>query len=361
MNRRDDPRRLVVRAPNWVGDLVMATPMLQALCASPRFERVDVVLRAHLAPLVADAPWSDRVVPVASSSDERARLADLGPDAVLLLSNSFGAAWRAFRARVPVRIGAALSGRGMLLTHRVVPPSLGGRRVPIPTAHLLRDVTALAGVDTPDLAPTLHVREDLRAAVRDELRAAGLRDGEPYVFCCPGAAFGAAKLWPPARFAAALDEVCADLGARAIVGGGPGEEPLMDAVAEACRSDAISLAKHPRDLERLKAQVAGARLVLVGDSGPRWVAAAFDVPCVSVMGPNFPELTATALERCRVVRLDGLPCAPCLERTCPLGHHRCMEDLPVSAVVGAAQDLLSATEPDTAAAPTAASVTETGA
>ncbi len=341
MNRRDDPRHLVVRAPNWVGDLVMATPMLEASCAAPRFERVDVLLRAHLAPLVADAPWSDRIVAVSSSAEERARLADLAPDAVLLLSNSFGAAWRAFRARVPARIGAALSGRGPLLTHRVVPPSFGGRRVPIPTAHLLRDVTALAGVETPDLAPRLHVREALRATVRDELRAAGLGEGEPYVFCCPGAAFGAAKLWPPARFAAALDELCADLGARAVVGGGPGEEPLMDAVADACRSDAISLAQHPRDLERLKAQVADARLVLVGDSGPRWVAAAFDVPCVSVMGPNFPELTATALERCRVVRLDGLPCAPCLERTCPLGHHRCMEDLPVSAVVDAARELLA--------------------
>jgi len=341
VSRAINPRHLVVRAPNWVGDLVMATPMLEALCRSPRYERVDVLLRAHLAPLLADAPWADRVVTVSGSSAERALIAQLGPDAILLLSNSFGAAWRAFRAGIPVRMGSALSGRRLLLTHSIVPPSLGGRRVPIPTAHLLRDLTALAGVDTPELAPRLWVRDELRAVVRDELEVAGLGAGEDYIFCCPGAAFGAAKLWPPAHFARTLDALHAETGARAVLGGGPGEETLMDAVVELCEHDAISLAHHPRDLERLKAQVAGSRLLLVGDSGPRWVAAAFDVPCVSIMGPNFPELTATALERCRVVRLDGLECSPCIERTCPLEHHRCMRDLPPERAIAAARELLA--------------------
>lgn len=341
MSRVAAVRRLVVRAPNWVGDLVMATPMLEALCAAPRFERVDILLRAHLAPLLADSPWVDRLVPIDSSAAERAALTQLAPDAIVLLSNSFGAAWRAFRAGVPLRIGSALSGRRILLTHAVVPPTLGGRRLPVPTAHLLRDVTALAGVDTPELRPRLYVRDELVRTVRAELESAGLGAGEEYILCCPGAAFGAAKLWPPEHYAAALDELCAETGARALVGGGPGEEALMNAVAGMSRTGAVSLAQHPRDLERLKAQVAGARLLLVGDSGPRWVAAAFDVPCVSVMGPNFPELTASSLENCRVVRLEGLECAPCLERTCPLEHHRCMRDLPPSQVVAAARELLA--------------------
>ena len=89
-----------------------------------------------------------------------------------------------------------------------------------------------------------------------------------------------------------------------------------------------------------KAFIREARLVLVGDSGPRWIAAAFDVPCVCVMGPNFPELTATSLERCEVVRLDELECAPCLERRCPLGHHRCLAELPVERVLAAVARVL---------------------
>ena len=119
----------------------------------------------------------------------------------------------------------------------------------------------------------------------------------------------------------------------------------MRAVAQACEHPALDLSEVPRDLERLKAQVRGAELLVVGDSGPRWVAAAFDVPCVSVMGPNFPELTASSLELARIVRVEGLACSPCLQRTCPLKHHRCMTELSVEAVLEAAEDVLARPRP----------------
>ena len=96
----------------------------------------------------------------------------------------------------------------------------------------------------------------------------------------------------------------------------------------------------------LKPLIEGSRLLLVGDSGPRWYAAAFDVPCVTVMGPNFPELTASSLEHCEVVRMEGLECGPCLQRVCPLEHHRCMTDLsPERAIDAAERVLVRAPEP----------------
>ena len=334
--------RLVVRAPNWVGDLVMATPVLEAAVLDPRWDDVRILARRHLVPLLADAPWIDRVEVVGSSKEEPGRYRELGADAVLLLTNSLGAAWRAWRAGVPIRAGSALSGRRWLLTHACVPPTRAGRRLPVPTAHLQRDAAGLLGIQLDSLEPRLWVREELVLRVADELCAAGLGDDEDYVLCCPGAAFGAAKLWPPERFAAVLDELHERRGWRAVIGGGPGEEELMGAVRAACEHDAIDLSHSPRDLERLKAQVAGARLLVVGDSGPRWVAAAFGVPCVSVMGPNFPELTATSLERCRVVRVEGLECSPCIQRVCPLKHHRCMTELAPERVLEACDELLAA-------------------
>lgn len=330
--------RLVIRAPNWVGDLVMATPVFAAALASGRWRELHIVVRAHLAGVLADAPWAPHVRTLARDAGEAALYRELAPDAVLLLSNSFGAAWRAWRAGVRVRAGSALSRRRALLTHVVVPPARDGRRLPIPTAHLHRDVAGLVGIEVPDLHPRLAVRDELVRGERERLTALGADAN--YVLCCPGAAFGAAKLWPAERFAAALDALHARHGWRGVVTGGPGEEALVELVARSTRHGAISLANAPRDLERLKALVQGARLLLVGDSGPRWYAAAFDVPCVSVMGPNFPELTATALELCRVVRVEGLACSPCLERVCPLGHHRCMNDLGVETVLAAAHDVL---------------------
>ncbi len=349
--RRAAPRTLAIRAPNWVGDLVMATPVIEAACADPRFERVDVLVRAHLAPLLSGSPWAAALRPIAGSGAELALYRELAPDAALLLSNSPGAAWRAFRARVPLRAGAALGGRRPLLTHAVVPPARAGRRLPIPTAHLLRDVAGLLGIAVPDLHPRLAVPSGAAQACVATLERAGLAAGEPYLVCTPGAAFGAAKLWPPARFAAALDALHAATGLRAVIGGGPAEGATIEAVAAACASPIVSLAPFERDLPQLLALVRGARLLLVGDSGPRWVAAAFDVPCVSVMGPNFPELTASSLERCRVVRLEHLECAPCLERVCPLAHHRCLTELPAARVVGAALELLAEASTAPAATP----------
>jgi len=337
---RDRLEHLVVRAPNWVGDLVMATPILEAAVGDPRFGRVTIVVRAHLAPLLSGGPCAAHVRTVARDRSEVELYRELAPDGVLLLTNSLGAAWRAFRARVPVRAGASLSGRGWLLTHRVVPPTRGGRRFPIPTAHLLADVAGLLGILPASLHPRLHVSDEARAAQRAHLEGIGLEAGTRYALCTPSAAFGAAKMWPARHHARALDLLNERFGLTGVITGGPGEEPVLRAVAAACRHRVIDLSNEPRDLERLKALVAEAALLLTSDSGPRWFAAAFDVPCVTVMGPNFPELTASSLEHCEVVRLD-LECSPCLERVCPLGHHRCMEALEPELALQAASRLLT--------------------
>lgn len=338
-------RRLALRAPNWVGDLVMATPVLHAALADPRFERVDVLVRAHLAPLLSGTELAPHLRPIRSGRGEVELYRELGPDGVLLLTTSLGSAWRALVARVPLRAGAALSGRRLLLTHALDPPTRAGRRLPYPTALLMRDVAGLLGIAVEDLRPRLGLPPGAAQATRALLARAGLSGDAPYLVAAPGAAFGASKLWPPERFAEAIDALFEATGLVTVISGGPAEGATLEAVAARCASPAISLAPFERDLVQLLALVHGARLLLVGDSGPRWVAAAFGVPCVSVMGPNFPELTATSLERARIVRLEHLECAPCTERVCPLGHHRCLVELPASRVVAAALELLGQAAP----------------
>lgn len=335
---------LALRAPNWLGDLAMASPVLAAAASDPRFGKLSILVRAHLAPFLLDEPYERAVVPIERRADELALLRSLAPDAVLLLPNSLGAAWRAWRARVPVRAGVALSGRRFLLTHAALPPSRDGRRLPAPTVHLHADAAGLLGIEVASRRARLHVRAERRDAARAELESMGLARDERFVLCSPGAAFGAAKLWPAERFAAVLDALFEARGLRAVVNGGRGEEELMDAVARASASGAISLASRPRELAGLKALVAESELVVVGDSGPRFVADALGVPYVSVVGPTFVELTTPSLAGGRALRVEGLECAPCLERRCPLGHHRCMRELEVEPVVRAALSLLDGSE-----------------
>jgi len=335
-----------VRAPNWVGDVVMASPVLEAAVGSPRFGRVTIALRAHLAPVLSGGPCADHLLRLPRGRDEEGRdevalLRSLEPDAALLLSNSFGAALRARLAGIPVRAGSSLAGRGLLLTHRVRPPGLWGARAPVPTQHLQRDVAGLLGIEVPSLRTRLYVDPEARAHAREDLLAAGLPADAGYVFCVPSAAFGAAKAWPPELCARALDRLHEETGLVGVVGGGPGEEPQMHAVASACQHPAVDLAPTRRNLETLKAVVEGAALALVGDSGPRWYASALGTPAVILMGPTAPQVTATTIERCRVLWREDLPCAPCVRRTCPLGHHACMRGIEVEDVVEAAKALLA--------------------
>jgi hypothetical protein len=92
----------------------------------------------------------------------------------------------------------------------------------------------------------------------------------------------------------------------------------------------------------IEALVRDARLPTRPDGAGR---GAFDVPCVTILGPNFPELTASSLELVRVVRREGLECSPCLHRRCPLGHHRCMRSIPPGQVLEAVEDVLARARP----------------
>ncbi len=318
----------------------MATPVLHAAARHPGVERLTILLRGHLAPLLSGGELEPFVRGLGEGESEAALYRELAPDGVLLLTNSFGAARRARAGGVPVRAGAALSGRRWMLTRALVPPRIDGRRVPVPTARLHADLAGLVGLEVPDLHPRLDVPADAAASLGRVLEGLELAAGAGYVACAPGAAFGAAKLWPPEHFAAALDALFEQRGLPGLLFGAPAESAILAAVAEHCEHPVRVVPETERSLGRSSALVAGAQLLLVGDSGPRWLAAAFDVPCVSVMGPNFPELTATSLEHARIVRHAGLDCAPCLERCCPLGHHRCMRELPVAAVLDAASELL---------------------
>jgi heptosyltransferase-2 len=336
------PRRILVRAPNWVGDVVMATPALRALRRAHPKAELTLEGRPFLAGLARGLPGVDSFLRDRGSVLSRAReLRRRGFDWAVLLPDSTRAALGPCLARIPVRAGYAREPlRRALLTHALPPPTDGaGRRVPISMIERYLRITRALGCPDAGAALELAVDPEARERIAKRLAEAGLGPGERTLVVTPGASFGASKLWPPGSFAAAADAIARRHDLRVVLAPGPGEEAIARQIAHAMRERAVVLAEPPTSLAELVALVAGAALHLGNDTGPRHIAVANGVPTVVVMGPTDPRHTAHLLERQRVLRED-VACSPCHLKVCPIDH-RCMTRLRPERVAAAAAELLT--------------------
>jgi lipopolysaccharide heptosyltransferase II len=322
--------RLLVRAPNWVGDVVLSLPALRDLRKAFPSARLEVLARAWVAGIYQAASGVDSVL---ESRGARADVAAIRGrfDLAVLLPNSFAAAFAAWRAGVPERWGYATDGRGALLTRRCrVPPSVRGRSQVYYYRAMLEGL-GLATEGPPDASLLCPAEWADRGALL-------LADEGPWIGVHAGASYGSAKRWLKERFAAAADLVARRTGGRVVIVGGAAERPLGEAIAADLEVPARVLCGETT-LAELVGVLARVRLLLTNDSGPMHLAAALGVPVVAVFGSTDWRETAPFSPVARVVR-EGTSCAPCLLRECPVDH-RCMTRVGVDRVAAEALELAS--------------------
>ena len=335
------PRRILVRLPNWVGDVVMATPALAALRAAQPAAEIVAEGRPFLAGLLRGLPSLDAFLPEARAIVARMRaLRARQFDWVVLLPDSVRSALAPFLAGVPVRVGYARDPlRRALLSHALAAPAEAGRRVPISMVERYLRITRALGCADVDRRTTLVVDAAAREAVAKRLAEAGLASEQRTLVVTPGASFGSSKLWPPGHFASACDQIARRHGLAVVLAPGPGEEALAQTISRGMRERAIVLTAPATSLAELVALIAGAALQFGNDTGPRHIAVALGVPAIVLIGPTDPRHTAHQLERQRVLR-EGVACSPCGLKTCPIDQ-RCMTRIAPERVAAAAAELLA--------------------
>lgn len=326
-------QQIAVFLPNWIGDVAMATPVLRALRRHfPRPNRLIGVMRPYVVDVLAGTPWLDEVVTYeprgwASSVSLVRQLRARTLDVAVLLTNSFRTAALAYLAGAKTRVGYARSGRSWLLNRRLTAPRVAGKFVPAPVLDYYLELAYALGC--PPESPQL----ELATSSDDERQADGvwqrlkLPPGRAVVALNNGGAFGAAKLWPTEHFATLARRIATELDQTVLVLCGPSERELARSlVATADHPRVVSLADEPLSIGLTKACVRRSRLLVTTDSGPRHFAAAFDVPVITLFGPTHIAWSENHFARAEHLQLS-LPCSPCQQRVCPLGHHQCMRDL----------------------------------
>jgi heptosyltransferase-2 len=335
---------LVVRAPNWLGDTVMALPALAALRA--RWPEARIAVVGRWAPLLLGQGVADLLLDHPRARAGRRALARVistqRPDAVVLLPNSLSAALaaRAWRARRVV--GYATDARARWLTDALP--------LPAPRLHQVDEYLALAaalGAAAVTDVPRWRHRARGAPAIADDhaaevdallLTALGPAGRGPLVGLHLGATGGSAKRWPAARFAALADRLAAG-GVRAILLGSPSDTPDADEIAQLSATPPASLvgrdrpALLPELLRRLDCLVSG-------DTGVAHLAAAVGAATVTLFGPTEPAMTAPRGPAARVLA-PGAPCAPCFLARCPIDHP-CMTGIDPEVVCRAVAEALAA-------------------
>lgn len=358
---------LGVFLPNWVGDVVMATPMLRALRRQFADARLLGIMRPYVAEVLAGTSWLDETIicdPQANDSNRRGwrlirRLRRERLDVALLLPNSWRTALLARAAGARQRIGYARGGRGWLLTHSLQPLNEGGRHAPISALDYFLKLADALGCPTAakqvELA-TLPADERAADAIWKKLQLPGTPSASVtssvqsgVIVFNTGGAFGSAKLWPTPYFASLAQQLARIDGRHVLVICGPNERELARQIVAAAGHPRVqSLADERLSIGLSKACVRRAELMVTTDSGPRHFAAAFGVPVVTLFGPTHLGLSENYHPRAVHLQRD-LECVPCQQRTCPLGHHRCMRDLSIDEVYRAVRRQLQQAEVEQAA------------
>ena len=343
--------KIAIFCPNWVGDLVMATAAMRAV--RDRYPRAEIIgiMRPYLAEVLEGTGLIDRELyhdprgtnPAhrgwALSRQLRLEKIDLG----LLFPNSFRTALIAWAGGIERRVGVARDARRWCLTDALKPKS---RKTPHPVIDEYWRLAAHVGCRTAGGVAERR-RTELATSSHDERRFQRIlkRIGSPgetngIVCLNPGGAYGAAKHWPTSSFAE-LGRLIADkYQKQVVVLCGPAEQrQAREIVRLSGHPLVVSLANEGPSLRLTKAAVRAADLLVTTDSGPRHFAAPFNVPVVTIFGPTHIAWSETFYNKAVHLQLH-VDCGPCQQRVCPLGHHRCMQELRVDRVFEAVTKLL---------------------
>lgn len=336
--------RLLVVGPSWVGDMVMSQVLYRLLVEQRPGVQIDVLAPAWSEPILARMPEVSQPLTKRIGHGEPAlgrrwklgrSLRGEGYTQAILLPNSFKSALIPWIARIPRRTGWRGEWRyGLLNDLRVLDP----KALPL----MVQQFAALGldpGAPLPEPLPAPRLVVDAQQA-EECRRRFGLDPALPILALCPGAEFGSAKRWP-AGYYADLGRDYLARGWQVALFGSANDKPVTAEIAAACTGagPCFDLAGRTQLAEAVD-MLSLSAAVVSNDSGLMHIAAALSRPLVVVYGATSPDFTPP-LNRNSAVLVSDIDCAPCFQRECPLGHHRCMRDTPAASVAAKLDALLT--------------------
>lgn len=320
------PKNIVVRMPNWLGDAVMASPVLQLL--KQEFPDAKLTLygtKASLA-LFEHDPFVDDFLTLDKKKSGQLKIQDLKDrkfDCGVLLTNSFSSAWLFFRAKIATRLGFSKDMRALFLTHSLPYPKDKSKMHHI---QLYQELLKRVGINK-ESNPKLYLSDAEKKWATNFLSEHKIKPDSLLIGINPSAAFGSSKCWLEDRFRELSIELLKHSSTHLLFFGDSSAKEKNERICLGLKSS-INLAGET-SIRQLMALTQKCDLFLTNDSGPMHIACAIETPVVALFGSTSPE--ATGPYGRGVYLRKKVSCSPCYKRECPIDF-RCMKAIKVQDV-----------------------------
>ncbi len=329
-------RKIIIRFPNWLGDLVMAQPVLAAVRKIYPEAEITVLVKKALKQVLKQDPDLDRLWSFEDSSHQKLKQEkfDLG----ILLTNSFSSAWHFFRGKVKNRLGYASDWRFWLLNLKVE----FFKKQQHQSASYQKILSPLNFTVTFP-RPKIYILEEEK---EQALKILGLEKkqlkNKKIIAFSPFAAFGPAKCWPLQNYLDLMLKILLKRDAYIIFLGDKsfqGQMQIKQAFPEKIKKYMFDLVGKT-SLRELMAILSLSDLMVTNDSGPMHLAAALEKPLIALFGSTSPVFTGPVYDPFAEIIYQKQDCSPCYQRTCSKDKF-CMEEITVDKVAESVEKILA--------------------
>jgi heptosyltransferase II len=324
----NNQKKILIIAPAWVGDLVMAQALFKLLKRQDPNCIIDVFANKSLQPLLIHMPEVNNYLESPFFHGElklferfkiAKKLRENFYTHAYILPNSFKSALIPFWAKIPQRIGYIGEGRYFLLNNI----KTSAKKTPLMVDRFLHLGAPLnASAQKLNLLPQLVVAAKQLNDALKKLKI--ILPQKPILALCPGAEYGPAKRWPTTYFAK-VAQIKKNEGWEIWIFGGPKDQPLAQEIQNQSNNICLDLTGKT-NLSEVTSLLSKVETVITNDTGLMHIAAALNKKLIAIYGSSSPEFTPPLTNNAKIVSLN-LPCSPCFKRECPLKHMKCLNDL----------------------------------
>lgn len=333
-------KRIVIFAPNPIGDAVMATPCLKALREFYRNEEIIIVCHPVVASLYQGLNFSDKIWNYSRKSIFAKlqlfliflRMLLKETEISIHLTNDYESAFISTIASSKKRLGYDRRGRGFLLSDKLIPAQKDKEYLPISAVDYYLDLIKLIGCQAEEKKLELKINKSEIDITQKVLNNFGIKQTDKIVVISNSTSKGTAKLWPNEYFAKLAIRILEEIKIKVIIICGPEDKTNADEIYKLVNSvDIFTLSRANTSIGLAKGIISKAKVVVCTDSGPRHIAASLNIPSITLFGPTKIQWSENYFDKEKRIQ-KTVDCGPCSQWICPEGHHKCMKEITVEEV-----------------------------